>query len=180
MGQPQSKVKKDFQEQRKVLVDDIIKVENELKELKKRKSDLDDTECDDFNDEEDKINEENIRKKLHTKGFKWPDPDPSAEEDHVLEVDDVSRMNATPVSRLFMVRNKEDVKHVLHLARTEGVPVSMRGTKHSMGGHTFSRRGYILWKEIHSMEKYPFVSSGMSTKRNKILLSSKAQRLKMH
>ena len=115
MGHQHSKIKKDFHEQRKVLVDDIIKVENELKDLNKRKSELAAKEGDDYIDEEDHIHEENQIKKLHTKGFKWPDPDPNEDEDHVLKVDDVSRMNATPVSRLFMVRNKEDVKHVLHL-----------------------------------------------------------------
>ena len=164
MGHAQSKVKKDFHEQRKVLVDDIIKVENELKELKKRKSELGDTDGhgEDINYEEDKIHEENYRKKLHTKGFKWPDPDPSGEENLVLELDDVSRMNATPVSRLFMVRNKEDVKHVLHLARTEGVPVSMRGTKHSMGGHTIAENGYVMDMDRINHMKYNKKSSSVT------------------
>ena len=154
MGHQHSKIKKDFHEQRKVLVDDILKVEKELKDLNKRKSELAAKEGDDDIDEEDHIHEENEIKKLHTKGFKWPDPDPNGGEDHVLKVDDVSRMNATPVSRLFMVRNKEDVKHVLHLAREEGVPVSMRGTKHSMGGHTIAENGFVMDMDRINHMKY--------------------------
>ena len=163
MGHQHSKIKKDFHEQRKVLVDDIIKVENELKDLNKRKSELAATkEDDDDIDEEDHIHEENQNKKLHTKGFKWPDPDPNGDEDHVLKVDDVSRMNATPVSRLFMVRNKEDVKHVLYLAREEGVPVSMRGTKHSMGGHTIAENGFVMDMDRINHMKYNKNSSSVT------------------
>ena len=55
MGHQHSKTKKDFHEQRKVLVDDIIKVENELKDLNKRKSELAAKEGDDYIDEEDHI-----------------------------------------------------------------------------------------------------------------------------
>ena len=162
MGHQHSKIKKDFHEQRKVLVDDIIKVENELKDLNKRKSELAAKEGDDYIDEEDHIHEENQIKKLHTKGFKWPDPDPNGDEDHVLKVDDVSRMNATPVSRLFMVRNKEDVKHVLYLAREEGVPVSMRGTKHSMGGHTIAENGFVMDMDRINHMKYNKNSSSVT------------------
>ena len=162
MGHQHSKIKKDFHEQRKVLVDDILKVEKELKDLNKRKSELAAKEGDDDIDEEDHIHEENEIKKLHTKGFKWPDPDPNGGEDHVLKVDDVSRMNATPVSRLFMVRNKEDVKHVLHLAREEGVPVSMRGTKHSMGGHTIAENGFVMDMDRINHMKYNKNSSSVT------------------
>ena len=162
MGHQHSKIKKDFHEQRKVLVDDILKVEKELKDLNKRKSELAAKEGDDDIDEEDHIHEENEIKKLHTKGFKWPDPDPNGGEDHVLKVDDVSRMNATPVSRLFMVRNKEDVKHVLHVAREEGVSVSMRGTKHSMGGHTIAENGFIMDMDRINHMKYNKNSSSVT------------------
>ena len=162
MGHQHSKIKKDFHEQRKVLVDDILKVEKELKDLNKRRSELAAKEGDDDIDEEDHIHEENEIKKLHTKGFKWPDPDPNGGEDHVLKVDDVSRMNATPVSRLFMVRNKEDVKHVLHLAREKGVSVSMRGTKHSMGGHTIAENGFIMDMDRINHMKYNKNSSSVT------------------
>ena len=65
----------------------------------------------------------------------WPDPNPEIKQ-NVLKVDDVTQMNAKEVDRIFMVRTTEDVQHVLKLARMNGKTVSMRGTKHSMGGHT--------------------------------------------
>eukprot|EP00756_Hemistasia_phaeocysticola_P008399 Hpha_TRINITY_DN14610_c2_g13::TRINITY_DN14610_c2_g13_i1::g.48367::m.48367 len=71
----------------------------------------------------------------------WPDPPPRA---GCPGVDDVSRLNATGVSRIFEVRGKEDVKRVLHDARHAGVRVSMRGTQHSMGGHTIAEGGYVI------------------------------------
>ena len=68
----------------------------------------------------------------------WPDPDPEINQ-NVLMLDDVTRMNAKEVDRIFMVRTTEDVRHVLKLARINGKTVSMRGTKHSMGGHTIGK-----------------------------------------
>ena len=68
----------------------------------------------------------------------WPDPDPEINQ-NVLMLDDVTRMNAKEVDRIFMVRTTEDVRHVLKLARINGITVSMRGTKHSMGGHTIGK-----------------------------------------
>ena len=61
-----------------------------------------------------------------------------------LLADDVTRMNAEEVDRIFFVRIAEDVKHVLKLARSNGKTVSMRGTKHSMGGHTIAKNGYVI------------------------------------
>ena len=68
----------------------------------------------------------------------WPDPNPEINQ-NVLMVDDVTQMNAKEVDRIFMVRTTEDVQHVLKLARINGKTVSMRGTKHSMGGHTIGK-----------------------------------------
>ncbi len=59
-------------------------------------------------------------------------------------VDDVARMNAQQVDRLFCVRTVDDIKEVLKLARKHGKAVSMRGTRHSMGGHTIAARGYVI------------------------------------
>ena len=59
-------------------------------------------------------------------------------------VDDVTRMNAAPVGRIFCVRTVDDIKEVLRLAREKGVPVSVRGTRHSMGGHTIAKGGYVI------------------------------------
>lgn len=53
-------------------------------------------------------------------------------------------MNPTKVSRIFDVLTNDDIKHVLRLAQEDGVQVSIRGTKHSMGGHTIAPDGYVL------------------------------------
>ena len=53
-------------------------------------------------------------------------------------------MNAQRVERIFSVRSSDDIKVVLALARQHGKPVSMRGTRHSMGGHTIAAGGYVI------------------------------------
>ena len=75
-------------------------------------------------------------------GGRWPDPNPEAGMPPM--VDDVARMNAQRVERIFRVRTVDDVKAVLRLARQHGRPVSMRGTRHSMGGHTIAADGYVI------------------------------------
>ena len=157
MGQKHSKTEKtDYSDHRNNLVNEIIKVENELKQLKARSSELSSNL--ENNGKEETAVEEETKRSLHTKGYKWPDPDPDFEV--CLKVDDVSRMNATPVRRLFMVRDKDDVRHVLHLARTQSVPVSMRGTKHSMGGHTIAENGFVMdMDRINHMEYHQECSS---------------------
>ena len=62
----------------------------------------------------------------------------------VIEVDDVTRLNRTEVSRVFMVRSEKDVVDVLQLAVEHGKQVSLRGTRHTMGGHTIARGGYVI------------------------------------
>lgn len=72
----------------------------------------------------------------------WPDPTADA---HALpKVDDVSRMNATEVERVFEVRTSDDIKRILRQAAAEGRQVSVRGTQHSMGGHTIAPGGFVL------------------------------------
>ena len=142
MGQTHTKTKiLDYEEQRRILLEDVAKVENEIKNLGKVSNSMmaQDAEAEDENTEQFEVSS---HKKFEMKGFKWPDPDSDIKEG--LKVDDVSRMNATEVSRIFMVRNTDDVKHVLHLARLQGVSVSMRGTKHSMGGHTIAEHGFVM------------------------------------
>jgi hypothetical protein len=73
----------------------------------------------------------------------WPDPITS--QPHApTQVDDVSRLNATTVERVCQVRTAADVKAVLRRAAAEGRQVSVRGTQHSMGGHTIAPGGYVL------------------------------------
>jgi len=78
----------------------------------------------------------------------WPDPEPSAGE--VPLVDDITRLNADQVARVFNVRNVDDVQTVLRLARENKKTVSIRGTRHSMGGHTISPSGYVIGRPLPS------------------------------
>ena len=73
----------------------------------------------------------------------WPDPDPGLENNKIM-VDDVTQLNKAPVDGIFFPRMTQDVKHILALARQEGKRVSMRGTKHSMGGHTIAENGFVI------------------------------------
>lgn len=50
-----------------------------------------------------------------------------------IVADDVSRLNATQIERIFQVRSIEDIQCVLREAQANGKRVSMRGAKHSMG-----------------------------------------------
>jgi hypothetical protein len=59
----------------------------------------------------------------------WPD----CVRHGAIFADDVSRLNATHVDRIFQVRNIEDIQAVLREAQATGKRVSMRGAKHSMG-----------------------------------------------
>ena len=73
----------------------------------------------------------------------WPDPDPNTGINKIM-VDDVTQLNQATVSGVFFPRTIHDVKHILALARKEGKAVSMRGTKHSMGGHTIAENGFLI------------------------------------
>lgn len=59
-------------------------------------------------------------------------------------VDDVTRLNATEVDRIWYVRCEEDVQHVIREARANGRHVSCRGQHHTMGAHTISAGGYVI------------------------------------
>ena len=128
----------DIEQQKTLLLQQVMTVDKEMKELeeqtKKRKLISDQNNI--------TLAEKNIKISKHIDEgdynldeLIWPDPNPEINQ-NVLMVDDVTQMNAKEVDRIFMVRTTEDVQHVLKLARMNGKTVSMRGTKHSMGGHT--------------------------------------------
>ena len=82
----------------------------------------------------------------------WPDPDPEPGKPPM--VDDVARMSAQHVERIFNVRTPEDIKSVIALARQLGKTVSMRGTRHSMGGHTIAAGGFVI--DLMRLNKWSF------------------------
>ncbi|KAK3245457.1 hypothetical protein CYMTET_30940 [Cymbomonas tetramitiformis] len=58
--------------------------------------------------------------------------------------DDVTRLNATEVDRVWYPRTEADVSDIIRLAREHGRHVSCRGQSHTMGGHTIAVDGYVL------------------------------------
>ena len=131
------------EQQKTLLLQQVMTVDKEMKELEeqKKKEKLTSNQTNNII-----IKAENdVRESKHIdegdynlNELNWPDPDPEINQ-NVLMLDDVTRMNAKEVDRIFMVRTTEDVRHVLKLARISGKTVSMRGTKHSMGGHTIGK-----------------------------------------
>ena len=81
-------------------------------------------------------------------GCLWPDPDPSILSSSTAScespdatstgvwVDDVSRQSTTKVDRIVFPRTEGEVKDLLQIALREKKRVAIRGTKHSMGGHS--------------------------------------------
>eukprot|EP00566_Odontella_aurita_P001921 CAMPEP_0113531096 /NCGR_PEP_ID=MMETSP0015_2-20120614/3308_1 /TAXON_ID=2838 /ORGANISM="Odontella" /LENGTH=1747 /DNA_ID=CAMNT_0000429897 /DNA_START=442 /DNA_END=5685 /DNA_ORIENTATION=- /assembly_acc=CAM_ASM_000160 len=103
-------------------------------------------------------NEEKYRPPFNPlEGCCWPDPDPSppTEEEgastrggtsttNELHLNDVSRMSSTPVEGIFFPRTEHDVLGILERARNSRKQVSIRGTQHSMGGHSLVQNGFVI------------------------------------
>ena len=84
----------------------------------------------------------------------FPDPDPSESNKNSCFVNNVTQMSQTCVERIVFPRNTEDVKHVLCMAREQGRSVSIRGTKHSMGGQTMKEGGFVIDTEKMNHMQY--------------------------
>lgn len=59
-------------------------------------------------------------------------------------INDASCLNKTAVYGIVSVKNPNDVKNALQLAKGEGLKVSIAGVRHSMGGHAFQKNAVIL------------------------------------
>jgi FAD/FMN-containing dehydrogenase len=65
------------------------------------------------------------------------------------EVDDASRLNGTKVSEVWQIPNdkqlaEKQLQLLLQRARSEKLPVSIAGARHSMGGHTIAPGGIVI------------------------------------
>ena len=131
----------DIEQQKTLLLQQVMTVDKEMKELeeqKKKRKLISDQNNITLAEKNIKISKHIDEGDYNLDELIWPDPNPEINQ-NVLMVDDVTQMNAKEVDRIFMVRTTEDVQHVLKLARINGKTVSMRGTKHSMGGHTIGK-----------------------------------------
>src|SRR3989344_8141997 len=61
-----------------------------------------------------------------------------------LLINDVARLIPIKVHRVDTLDNTEDLKRVLTEAREKGLKVSISGSKHSQGGHTYYQDGIVL------------------------------------
>lgn len=64
--------------------------------------------------------------------------------DGIQYADDITGLNKTAVDNIFYVSTVEDVIHIIKLAKRYNKKIIARGEKHSMGGHTLVKDGYII------------------------------------
>jgi FAD/FMN-containing dehydrogenase len=64
--------------------------------------------------------------------------------DNPLLAVDVARLESGPVARLEHARSVDELRSALARARAEGLKVSMAGSRHSQGGHTWTKDGVRL------------------------------------
>jgi len=126
-----------------ISIDNISNMNNQKQDEK--------PEIEEEEEEEEEKKECLFNDTYHDRGTEcWPD--------HItgggnIVLDDVSRLNATKVYSLNQVRSIQDIQTVLKVAEKLHLPVSIRGTKHSMGGHTLNRDGIVIdMKYINHME----------------------------
>jgi uncharacterized LabA/DUF88 family protein len=74
--------------------------------------------------------------------------------DSQIASDDVSRFNKTNVDRIFCVRNVEDIKEVVRLAKRHGKQISIAGQRHTMGAHTITPGGYLIDTKFLNKVRY--------------------------
>ena len=85
----------------------------------------------------------------------WPDPSPAIDAGGSgCLVDDMSHFERARVDRIFFPRTEVDVERVLVEALRLGRQVSVRGTKHSMGGHSIARAGFLLDMQCLNAMRY--------------------------
>ena len=134
---------KSLEAKKQMLLQNVLAVEKEIKESKQ---DIQDASNDVKGETKaESKNEREVQDFKHMKvnDVSWPDPDPKAGEGYI-QVDDVTRLNMDTVRRIIFVRCIEDIQYGLYFARQNDMFVSIRGTKHSMGGHTIAKNGLMI------------------------------------
>ncbi len=88
------------------------------------------------------------RPAAHLARWWWTDPNELGELPAGV-VDDASRMNATRVTEIWDIPPETEAAErqlieLLRRARENGLPVSIAGARHTMGGHTISPDGIVI------------------------------------
>ena len=137
------KESKSLEAQKQKLLQHVLAVEKEIKESKENISGSSDNVNVEISEENKNEDEHRAFKPFQVQEVSWPDPDPIPNE-AFIRVDDVTRLNKDTVNRIIFVRCLEDIQYGLYLARKNKLAVSIRGTKHSMGGHTIAKDGLLI------------------------------------
>src|SRR5690606_26062331 len=84
-------------------------------------------------------------------------------------VDDASRLNETAVAEVWPVRADADdaeaqLAALLTRANRDGLPVSIAGARHSMGGHSIAPGGIVIdmrsWKRLRYDDERQLLTAG--------------------
>ena len=59
-------------------------------------------------------------------------------------IDDVSQFNKTKMHKIFIIKDKDDIYKIIKDAHKFNKQISIRGTNHTMGGHTIVKNGYLI------------------------------------
>lgn len=61
-----------------------------------------------------------------------------------VEIDDISHLNATTISRIEHPSSLQDLVEIVNTAKKEGLKISLAGKRHSQGGHTFYKGNVVI------------------------------------
>ena len=64
--------------------------------------------------------------------------------DYAKYSDDITKMNKTPIDKIFNVMCADDIIYVIDMAHKNNKKIIARGESHSMGGQTITENGYII------------------------------------
>ena len=153
-SKPTHKGSKSLDIQKQKLLQNVLAVEKENKERLHQKP----SDCQSVSEETQTVPNTDRKdisdaKLIKVQEVSWPDPDPKP-GDINIRVDDVTRMNEDSVQRIIFVRSIEDIRYALNLAKKCNAKVSIRGTKHSMGGHTIAKNGVFIYMANMNKIKY--------------------------
>jgi hypothetical protein len=62
----------------------------------------------------------------------------------IITIDDISQLNETIVDKIICVSSIEEISSIIKSAKINNKKISIRGTAHTMGGHTITPNGYVL------------------------------------
>ena len=81
---------------------------------------------------------------------------------HSLSIQDASRLEKVKVSHIIEVTNEEDIANAIAMAKKENKKISIAGSQHTMGGHTFALDNVILKMHRFNKINYSFITERLT------------------